>query len=108
MSRRGSDRRRSRQRAAGALAPVGRRALAVCALICVVLLGGCTGSSGLTSDQARAIYDPVLTDVANAAAIALGTTWTGGTGGGTNLTTEGCRWFTKTLTTELDPTAMPD
>ncbi|MCU1537937.1 MAG: hypothetical protein JWP82_2288 [Humibacillus sp.] len=72
------------------------------------LIGGCTGSSGLTSDQARATYDPVLTDVAKAAAAPLGARWRDGTGGGTNLTTEGCRWFTKTLTTELDPATVPD
>ncbi len=38
----------------------------------------------------------------------LGATWKDGTGGGTNLTTEGCRWFTKTLTAELDPLETPD
>ena len=87
----------------------GRRGRGAAALACLLLLlTGCTGSSGLTSDQARTTYDPVLRDVAAAAAAPLGATWTDGTGGGTNLTTEGCRWFTKTLTTELDPTTVPD
>jgi hypothetical protein len=80
----------------------------VAALCSLALLAGCTGSSGLTSDQARTTYDPVLDDVAKASAAPLGKTWTDGTGGGTNLTTEGCRWFTKTLTMQLDPTALPD
>jgi hypothetical protein len=84
------------------------RAKGGAALAAVLLLAGCTGSSGLTSDQAQAIYDPVLQDVAKAAAAPLGARWTDGTGGGTNLTTEGCRWFTKTLTTELDPATVPD
>lgn len=74
----------------------------------LALLAACTGSSGLTSEQARAEYDPVLQDVAKAAAGPLGAKWKDGTGGGTNLTTEGCRWFTKTMTAELDQTETPD
>lgn len=90
-----------------AFAALPRRRSVVAALASLALLAGCT-TSGLTSDQARAIYDPVLQSVAKAAAGPLGATWKDGTGGGTNLTTEGCRWFTKTLTTELDPTLLPD
>lgn len=85
-----------------------RRRAVVGALASLALLAGCTGSSGLTSEQARAAYDPVLQDVAKAAAGPLGAKWKDGTGGGTNLTTEGCRWFTKTMTAELDPTETPD
>lgn len=88
--------------------PVPRRRAVVAALASLALLSGCSGSSALTGDQARVIYDPVLQDVAKAAAGPLGARWRDGTGGGTNLTTEGCRWFTKTLTAELDPTETPD
>lgn len=99
-----------RSRRSGPLAPVAtpRRRSIVAAVASLALLAGCTGSSGLTSDQARAAYDPVLQDVARAAAGPLGAKWKDGTGGGTNLTTEGCRWFTKTLTAELDPIETPD
>ena len=91
-------------------APLPRRAVvrAAAAAASLALLAACTGPSGLTSEQARAAYDPVLQDVAKAAAVPLGATWKDGTGGGTNLTTEGCRWFTKTMTAELDPYVVPD
>jgi len=88
--------------------PAGWRRLAVVMTATLSLLAGCSGSSGLTSEQARVTYDPVLQAVAKAAAGPLGATWKDGTGGGTNLTTEGCRWFTKTLTAELDPLETPD
>ena len=100
----------SRQ-AAPRLAGPRRRSVAVAAVASVVLVVGgvgCSRQSGLTGDQARALYDPVLQDVASSAAGPLGARWKDGTGGGTNLTTEGCRWFTKTMTAELDPTETPD
>jgi len=86
--------------------PVGRRLSTAAASL--LLLAGCSAATGLTSEQARTTYDPVLQAVARAAARPLGATWKDGTGGGTNLTTEGCRWFTKTLTAELDPLEAPD
>jgi hypothetical protein len=105
--RRGDAGRSGRDRPSAAITWPRRRRL-VAAVASLGLLAGCTGTSGLTSEQARAVYDPVLQDVAMAAAGPLDARWKDGTGGGTNLTTEGCRWFTKTMTAELDPTETPD
>ena len=96
-----------RRQAPGPVPSTWRRS-AVAMAASLALLTGCSGSSGLKSEQARTTYDPVLQAVAKAAAGPLGATWKDGTGGGTNLTTEGCRWFTKTLTAELDPLETPD